>query len=148
MTYSLFKTLHIAGAILLLGNVTVTGFWAIFLYRQRERLDFRPVARAIMWADYLFTVLGGALLTWSGIMLAVQGGYRIGETPWIMRGVVALALSTAIWGLVLLPCQWRMERLEPGDTAELRRVFVRWNTFGWMSTALLFYGLWAMVGKR
>ncbi len=148
MSHSLLKTLHIAGAILLLGNVTVTGFWALFLYRQRDRVDFRQIARAIMWADYVFTVIGGALLTWSGIMLAVQGGYPIRETPWLMHGIAALALSTLIWGVVLLPCQWRMERLEPGDRAGLQRIFMRWNAFGWVSTALLFYGLWAMVGKR
>ncbi len=52
---------HIAGAVLLIGNVTVTGFWAIFLYRQRAAVPFRPVAWAILWTDLAFTLLGGLL---------------------------------------------------------------------------------------
>jgi len=31
--------------VLLHGNVTVTGFWAIFLYRARAAVPFPPVAR-------------------------------------------------------------------------------------------------------
>lgn len=56
-------------------------------------------------------------------------------------------LSTGLWLGVLLPDQWRLERINPGDDAALRSVFVRWSIVGWTATALLFYGLWAMVSK-
>jgi hypothetical protein len=29
-------------------DVTLTGFWAIFRFRQRSAVPFRPVARAIL----------------------------------------------------------------------------------------------------
>jgi uncharacterized membrane protein len=147
---SLLRILHVAGAVLLIGNVTVTGFWATYLYRARarERIPFRPVARAILWTDLIFTGLGGTMLTISGILLTMRSGYPLAETPWLVKGIAALALSTLLWLVVLLPCQVRLERLTPAEDGELRRVFLRWSVVGWAATLLLFYGLWAMVTRR
>lgn len=142
------RALHVTGAVLLLGNVSVTGFWAIYLYRARALVPFRPVARAILWTDLVFTAAGGAALTISGILLAKDRGYRVLETPWLLQGIVALGLATAIWLAVLLPDQWRLERVAPNDDARLQRLFLRWCVVGWASTAILFYGLWTMVTKR
>jgi uncharacterized membrane protein len=142
------RGLHVTAAVLLLGNVVVTGFWAYFLYRVRGTVPFRPVARAILWADVFFTLFGGTLLTVSGILLVTWQGYRVSASPWIQKGIGALGLSTLAWLVVLLPDQWRLERLEPADDARLRRIFLRWSIAGWASTALLFYGLWAMVNRR
>jgi uncharacterized membrane protein len=144
---ALLRILHVTGAVLLLGNVTVTGFWATYLFRARVQVPFRPVARAILWTDLIFTALGGVVLTVSGILLAMRQGYRVAETPWLLQGIVALAVSTLLWLAVLLPDQMRLERLEPGNDAQLRRLFLRWSVVGWTATGALFYGLWVMVGK-
>jgi uncharacterized membrane protein len=143
----LLRLLHVVGAVLLLGNVTITGFWATYLYRARTRVPFHPVARAILWSDVVFTVVGGTLLTVSGILLALRQGYRVAETPWLLKGILALAVATLLWAAVLVPAQVRLERLAPGDDPELRRLFRRWSVVGWASTLLLFYGLWTMVTK-
>jgi uncharacterized membrane protein len=145
---ALLRTLHVAGAVLLLGNVTVTGFWAAFLYRARARVPFRTVARAIIWTDVVFTALGGALLTISGILLVMRRGYSVVDTPWLFRGISALVLSTVLWLIFLLPIQWRLDRVAHGDDATLRRLFLRWSAIGWTATLVLFYGLWCMVSKR
>ena len=145
---ALLRILHVTGAVLLIGNVTVTGFWATYLYRARTQVPFRPVARAILWTDLVFTSLGGVMLTVSGILLAMRQGYRVMETPWLLRGIVALALATLLWLAVLLPDQMRLERLQPGDDGALRRLFLRWSVVGWTATLLLFYGLWVMAGRR
>jgi uncharacterized membrane protein len=142
---ALFRMLHVAGAVLLLGNVTVTGFWATFLYRRRGAVPFRPVARAILLTDLAFTIGGGVMLTISGIMLIRLRGFVIDETPWLVHGIAALALSTLVWLVVLLPDQMRLERIDPADDAGLRRVFLRWTVVGWAATGVLFYGLWTMV---
>ncbi len=142
---ALFRMLHVAGAVLMIGNVTVTGFWAMFLYRQRAAVPFRPVARAILWTDLAFTLIGGVLLTVSGIMLIRIRGYVIGQTPWLAHGIGALAASTLLWLTVLLPDQWRLERMDASDDRALRRVFTRWSVVGWTATGVLFYGLWVMV---
>src|SRR5688572_1380342 len=112
---ALFRMLHVAGAVLLIGNVTVTGFWAMFFYHRRAVVPFRPVARAILWTDLAFTLVGGILITVSGILLIRVRGYVVGETPWLVHGIGALAATTLIWLVVLLPDQWRLERMGPSN---------------------------------
>jgi uncharacterized membrane protein len=143
---AVLRVLHVAGAVLLLGNVTVTGVWAAYLYRARNRVPFQPVARAILWTDLIFTVGGGTLLTVSGILLALRRGYVVTGTPWLLRGITALGTATVLWLVVLLPEQLRMERAIDDDEA-LRRAFRRWSVVGWAATAVLYYGLWAMAGR-
>ena len=46
---------------------------------------------------------------------------------------------------MLLPDQVRLERSD--DPSVIRRAFLRWSVVGWLSTVLLFYGLWAMVTR-
>lgn len=146
--YSIFKTLHVLGAILLLGNVTVTGVWSLYLYRcwREGTMPFRPLARAILWTDLIFTCGGGALLTFTGIQLALRMRLPFPETRWLMEGIGALAIATLLWLVVLLPDQLRMERTQ--DPVRLRQLFRRWSVVGWGSTAILFFGLWAMVSRR
>jgi len=143
----LLRVIHVAGAVLLLGNVTVTGFWAAYLYRGRGRVPFRPVARAILWADLVFTLSGATMLVVSGLLLIRARGYTLAENPWLRQGIWALAASTALWLVFLLPDQWRLKRADPADDAALARIFRRWSVVGWTATAFLFYGLWAMVSK-
>jgi uncharacterized membrane protein len=144
---ALLRVLHVAGAVLLLGNVTVTGVWAVYLYRARDRVPFRLVARAMLWTDLIFTVGGGTLLTVSGILLALRRGYPVAGTPWLARGIGALVAATLLWLGFLLPEQFRMERTDPADDETLRRAFRRWTAVGWIATAVLYYGLWAMAGR-
>jgi uncharacterized membrane protein len=144
----LLRALHVTGAVVLLGNVTITGFWAIFLYRVRRTVPFRSVARGILWADLLFTVTGGSLLTFSGILLLQARGLPFLETPWVLKGAASLALSTLLWLVFLLRDQFRLERLGPDDDDALRRIFLRWTIIGWTATGVLFYGLWSMVTRR
>ena len=144
---STWRTVHVLGAVLLVGNVTVTGFWAAFLYAQRASLPFLPVARAILWTDLLFTAGGAALLTFSGIQLILATALPFWDTPWLVKGVASLGLATLLWLVVLIPDQFRLERMAPDDLAGLRRVFLRWSVVGWASTALLLHGLWVMVQK-
>lgn len=143
----LLRAIHVAGAVLLLGNVTVTGFWAVYLYRARKQVPFRPVARAILWTDLVFTLTGAGMLVVSGVLLIRARGYTLTGNAWLRQGIWALAASTALWLVFLLPDQWRLERADPADDAALRRIFRRWSALGWTATAFLFYGLWAMVYK-
>lgn len=143
---AILRAVHVLGAILLLGNVIVTGLWAALLWRERDAIPFRHVARVILWADLAFTVLGGTLLTMSGILLVIAGhpGWR--STPWIRHGAGALAVATAVWLVLLLPDQWRLLRWRE-DAPRYGVVYRRWSAVGWGTTFLLLYGLWAMVTK-
>lgn len=146
-TYLVLKSLHIVAAVLMVGNVTVTGVWATFYFRWRKDADFRLAARAILWTDLFFTFLGGAALTITGILMARQAGMPILGTPWIRRSALLLAISTLLWLTILLPDQWRMERLDRSRDEFLKAVFTRWSVVGWGSTVLLFVAMWSMVLK-
>jgi len=146
--YQLWKTLHVTSAVLIVGNVTVTGVWAWFLYRQRREVGFRAIARGIILTDIIFTLVGGAGLTITGILMVRAQQLSIMDTPWLRRGVLTLAISTVVWVVSLLPDQLRMERLDQSDDRGMRRLFTRWSVLGWASTVLLFVGLWSMVMKR
>ena len=147
-SYALWKALHVTSAVLIVGNVTVTGFWAWFLYRRRREVGFRAIARGIMLSDIIFTLVGGAGLTITGILMVRARQVPIMATPWLWRGVLMLAISTVVWLVSLLPDQLRMERLDQSDDRGMRRLFTRWSVLGWASTVLLFVGLWSMVMKR
>ena len=97
-SYALWKTLHVTSAVLIVGNVTVTGFWAYFLYRQRGAVGFRAIARGIMLSDILFTVVGGAGLTITGILMVRAQQVSITDTPWLLRGVLRLFTRWSVLG--------------------------------------------------
>lgn len=146
--YLSLKALHVIGALLLVGNVTVTGFWAAFLYRRRGHdVGYRPIALGILWSDLIFTFGGGALLTITGILMVKAGQLDWRGTPWLWTGIVLLAASTLLWLVFLLPDQVRMERHDGTDDRTFRRHFLRWSAIGWFSTALLFAAVWFMVRK-
>lgn len=109
-------------------------------YRGGTRWSRRP-------ADLLFTVLGGPLLTVTGILLQARG-LSFFDTGWVLKGAGSLALATLTWLLFLLRDQLRLKRLESNDEGTLRRIFLRWAIIGWAATAILFYGLWAMVTRQ
>jgi uncharacterized membrane protein len=144
---SLLKSAHVLAAVLFVGNVVVTGVWAARLFRVRETHDFRVAARAIVVTDWWFTVAGGGVLVTSGIALSVARGYSLLGTPWIRHAIVALALSTLLWLVVLVPAQRRMLAGARPDDAALTRTYRRWNAVGWLATAPLVYAIWCMVAK-
>ncbi|MFN8653154.1 MAG: DUF2269 family protein [Gemmatimonadales bacterium] len=148
MDYFTLKALHVIGVVLMVGNVTVTGAWSFYLYRhwRDATIPFRPVARAILWTDLIFTLGGGILLTVSGVIMALQSNLPFFSTPWLVKGITALSVVTLSWLAILLPDQYRLERTD--DPATIRKLFIRWSVIGWTGTAILFYALWAMVTKR
>ncbi len=137
------------GAVLMLGNVTVTGVWTILLWRDRAERTLRHIARGILWTDLLFTFLGGAMMTIAGIMMVRQaypsGAWR--QVPWLMHGIEMLGISSAIWLALLIPDQVRMERCPDDQPTRFRTLYLRWSVIGWIATAFLFRGIWVMTTK-
>lgn len=149
----LLKTLHLLGAVLLLGNVIVTGFWNLKAVRTRDPRVIAFAQREVIAADYWLTFGGGALLSVTGFLLAASYGLDPWRTPWIVYGFGLLLVSTGLWVAVLLPCQSRMARLSANarDGEPLPEAFYRafrwWNGVGWFATALLAAALALMVLK-
>ncbi|MCC7053132.1 MAG: DUF2269 family protein [Gemmatimonadaceae bacterium] len=141
------RVVHVLAAILFAGNVIVTGVWAAIMFRERERIDFRLPARAIVITDWVFTLGGAILLVGTGVTLALGRGYPMWGTRWIREAIIGLSLSTTVWLLVLVPAQRKMLRFGPGQDAELRRTYGRWNATGWLAAVPLLWSLWCMVYK-
>jgi uncharacterized membrane protein len=149
----MLKTLHLLGAVLILGNVIVTGFWNLKAVRTRDPRVIAFAQREVMAADVGLTFGGGALLSITGFLLAHAYGLDPWRTPWIAGGFGLLGLSTLLWLVVLLPCQLQMIRLsqDVADDAPLPPAFYRafwwWNVVGWFATLLLVAALAVMVLK-
>ncbi|MNX94066.1 hypothetical protein D3C86_1262840 [compost metagenome] len=153
MTALWLKFFHLLGVVLMLGNVIVTGFWNFKAVRSRHLAVIAFAQREVMWADAVLTLVGGTMITISGIMLAMDRGYPFWATRWLNGGVFLLGLSTLLWLGVLLPCQDRLiklsrEALSTGTLSpRFAPVFVVWNVVGWFATFLLVGALGLMVVK-
>jgi uncharacterized membrane protein len=144
--YAVLRAAHVLGAVLLLGNVIVTGVWAALGMRARDVVAHQAVARAVIITDWCFTVPGGALLVVSGMAMAHLGRLPLLETPFVRTGLIALSLSTGLWLGVLIPLQVRWERAT--DRHEAERLFRWWSVVGWSATVPLLIGLWGMASRR
>jgi uncharacterized membrane protein len=144
--YQALRAAHVLGAVLLLGNVIVSGIWAALGMRTDAGVPHRSVARAVIITDWCFTVPGGALLFGSGLWMARIGGLPLLGTPFIRIGLGALLLSTLLWLAVLVPLQARWVRA--GDERTARRLYRWWSVVGWSATVPLLVGLWTMATRR
>jgi uncharacterized membrane protein len=143
--YLIWKLLHIVGAVMMLGNVVVTGAWAAVLWRHRKADTPRQIARGILWTDLVFTFGGGAMLVIAGIEMIRLHQLPWRELGWLRHGIELLALATLVWLVVLLPDQLRMEEHADTDQERFARHFRRWTIVGWIDTALLVAALALMV---
>lgn len=143
--YLVWKLLHVLGAVLMLGNVIVTGAWAAVLWRHRDEATPRQIARGILWTDVAFTFGGGAMLVIAGIQMIRLGHLPWREMAWLRHGIELLGVATLVWLVVLLPDQLRMEEHAGKDPARFARCFRRWTIVGWLDTAVLLAALVLMV---
>lgn len=143
---SVLRFVHVLGAVLLLGNVIVSGIWATLGMRRDAGVPPQAVARGVIITDWCFTLPGGALLTASGVAMAWLSGLPLWRTPFVRWGLIGLGTSTALWLFVLVPLQRQWVRAESAETA--RTVYRRWSVVGWMATVPLVAALWAMATRR
>ncbi|MBI3792696.1 MAG: DUF2269 family protein [Gemmatimonadetes bacterium] len=141
------KFLHVLSAILLVGNVIVTGVWATILWREHGAKGFGAAAKAIIYTDLVFTFGASLLLVTTGVFRAYQLGLPIMGTPWIARAIMGLAIATALWAVVLIPAQVTMLRAGRGPDADVERAFGRWTKVGWLAVVPMLYSVWQMVAK-
>lgn len=142
------KTLHIAAAVLWLGNFVVTGVWSIRAFLTRSPELRRFAVREILFTDACFTLIGGALVIMSGLWLASLESIPAWSTRWTRDALVVAVASAMVWLAVLLPLELRMRRLAAArEDAQLVPAFVWWNAWGWIVTLALFFIIYLMVAK-
>ena len=148
--------LHIAGAVVFLGNIIVTGAWMLMAERTRNVNVIHFSAKAVIRADLLFTLPGVILVLMNGLVMVFDrwgGRDAIYQLSWIS---VALALFTAsgvIWVALLIPAQHRMvvcsDPLVHADSlpSEFSSALHRWYLWGAIAIALPLCSLYLMVTK-
>jgi uncharacterized membrane protein len=151
--YNVFKSLHIIGVVLLLGNVIVTGLWKVLADRSRVAPTVAYAQRLVILTDWIFTGGGIALILIGGYTMAAGTHLSLLHTRWLFWGQVLFGLSALIWLFVLLPVQSAQSRLAqrfaadgeiPAEYWELSRRWLRW---GVLATVPLVIVLCLMVLK-
>ena len=151
--HRLFVFLHIFGAIIFMGNIVVSAMWMAAAKRARSTAVLHFATRALVRADWMFTLPGVILILGTGLMsIGVWGGF--GRAHWAEMGLALFILSGIIWLTVLIPLQKKMVRLTSeavelniGLSDDFHRVHRRWAMWGGISTLLPFVSLYLMVFK-
>jgi uncharacterized membrane protein len=142
------KTLHVAAAVVWLGNFVVTGLWSVRAFAGGSAELRRFAVREILFTDVVFTFTAGAVVVMSGLTLTKMEGIAPWSTVWTRDALEIVIGSALIWLAVLLPLELRMQRLAARDDARaLRPSFVWWNVGGWSMTVLLFAVIYLMLAK-
>lgn len=153
MLYTLLKFLHVLGAIILIGNVTVTAVWKVFADRTHDPRVVAFGQRLVTITDWTLTVSGIALIVIGGYGAALAGRMNPFGARWLVWGQILFAISGLIWAGILIPAQIRQAReaklfASGGEiTASYRRDAKRWLVWGIVATVPLVAAVWLMVFK-
>ena len=150
--YSLVKTLHVLGAMVLFGTGIGTAFQMLLAHRSGESGVVARVARGTVRADWLFTTPAMVLQPVTGLVLAAWAGYGLVDT-WLVASVALYAVAGLCWFPVVV-IQLRMARLAEAaarDRAPLppayHRLFRIWFALGWPALAAMLAIIHLMVTK-
>ncbi|MEO8607431.1 MAG: DUF2269 family protein [Chloroflexota bacterium] len=142
--------MHILGAVLFIGNITVTAAWMILVVRSGQAKLVHFGARAVNQADLLFTVPGVLLIFLNGLTLAPAFGGTPWSVSWIAAALALLILSGIVWLWFLLRYQNQMVELSASGeqlSAKFMLVFRNWGIWGGIATVLPIISLVLMVFK-
>lgn len=122
--YVLFKTLHIIGVVVLLGNVTITAYWKVLADRSSDTRLIAHAQHGVTVADWIFTLAGIVLILVGGYGAAAVAGLSITTLTWLILGQLLFAVSGLVWICILIPIQIRQARavrsLLPDDALPLQ----------------------------
>ena len=152
-TYLVFKTAHIVGVVLFVGNLVVTAVWKFLADRPREPKIVAFAQRLVSVTDVIFTGLGAVIVLSSGMLMIVPYGVEFWNVLWILWGLGLFVVSGLIWILVLVPIQMKQTRLARvfADGGEIPERYWRlgrlWMVFGLIAVALPLFNVFLMVFK-
>ena len=153
--YLLFKTIHLLGVVLFLGNIIVTGWGKLMADRHGDPVVIAFAQRQVTLTDYVFTV-GGVLLVIVGALgnaMPTFGDFSFLHTYWMAWGFWLFIASGVIWAAILIPVQViqaRMARTFSRDTVipdRYWRLSRQWIIWGTVATLLPLANLYWMVFK-
>jgi uncharacterized membrane protein len=151
--YALFKTVHIIGVVVLVGNVTITAYWKVLADRTRDAKLIAHAQHGVTVADWIFTLAGIVFILVGGYGAAVVAKLPLTGPAWLVIGQLLFAVSGLIWLGILVPIQIRQARLARSltyDSAmppQYRRDSRSWLIWGVVATVPLVAAIYVMVAK-
>lgn len=150
-SYQWHKLLHILGAILLVGNIIITGVWMLMAERTNNADVMRFASRMVNWADVFFTVPGIFLVITNGDILSEQWG-GVFRVSWVVASLVLFAFSGIVWIGLLLRYQNSLIKLSESmrdekDSPEFFNFLHKWYFWGAIATVLPLISLVLMFLK-
>ena len=153
MSYELLKTIHILGAILLLGNITVSAWWKVMANRTGDARIIAFAQCQVMRTDILFTLPGAVMIVVTGDFIGYVLYLNSWSIQWLSWGRILFIASGLIWLFVLIPIQVKQIRLSRAFAAgsEIPPAYWRlnryWYAFGAIAGLLPTANLYWMVFK-
>jgi uncharacterized membrane protein len=134
MSYELLKAIHIFGAILLLGNITVTAWWKGMANRTRNPRIIAFAQRQVTLTDFLFTLPGAVLIVASGDFIAYVLMIDSWNIRWLTWGRLLFIATGLIWLFILIPVQIKQARLarDFADDAEIPAEYWQLNRYWYL----------------
>ena len=151
--YFIFKTIHIIGVVVLLGNVTITAYWKVLADRTRDAKVIAHAQHGVTVADWIFTLAGIVLILVGGYGAAAVAGVPTTGPAWLVIGQLLFAVSGLVWLGILIPIQIRQARIarsltpDSGLPAQYRRDSRSWLIWGIVATVPLVAAIYVMVAK-
>ena len=154
--YTWHTFLHIAGAVVFLGNIIVTAAWMLMAERTRSVHVIHFSAKAVIRADLLFTLPGVLLVLMNGFAMVFDrwgGRDAIYPLSWISAALWLFTASGVVWVGFLIPAQHRMVVFsDPSDypdspPSEFFSALRKWYFWGALAIALPICSLYLMVNK-
>ena len=143
------KVIHLVCAALFLGNVIVSGVWALLAERTRDHAIILFSNTLVLVTDGLFTLTGAIGVVWTGHAMANRFDGGTGH-PWIQWSYGLLIFSGLIWLLVLVPIQLKQRALLRASNTvcdQYWRLSRIWQIAGAIATVLPLPIVYLMVNK-
>jgi uncharacterized membrane protein len=153
MSYNAFKVIHLAGVIVFLGNIIVTGVWKVLADGTGDPRVIAYAQRLVTITDWVFTAGGVVLILIGAYGMVSVGGLDLQGQVWLVWGQSLFGLSGLIWLFVLIPTQVAQARQAYAFAAggvipeSYWRHGRRWALWGTIATIIPLANLYFMVFK-
>ena len=152
MSYDAFKVVHLAGVVIFLGNIIVTGIWKVMADRTGDPRVIAYAQRLVTITDWIFTAGGVVLILIGAYGMVLTAGLDPTQS-WLALGQSLFVASGVIWVAILIPTQIIQARqareFEKGGAIpeSYWRHSRRWMIWGTIATILPLANLYVMVFK-
>jgi uncharacterized membrane protein len=152
MAYLVLKYLHMIGAAVLLGTGAGIAFFMLMAHLTGKAAIIAAVARIVVTADFLFTATAVVLQPVTGVLLARNVGYSLGE-GWIVLSIVLYLVTGTFWlPVVFMQMRLRDMTVEAAGAgaplpAAYHRLFWTWFAFGFPAFGAVLAIFWLMIAR-